>query len=530
MVKLPTKEDLPIQSAQPSLSVSTPTAGIEAAENLRRISSEAAQAFGEQQQKIDTFEYATAKSNFLTQKLQAQSDLMNSADWQNSPSAFSQKMAEIKNTAIQGIRNPALAAQFNLDADAEIARGSVQIAGMVRQKQNQNTRSGLQNIIDSNVQGALSSPSDSAQFLDATSEAIDGAVARGAILPEDATKLKRGVSEEYGKGWLKMQTPQQIVSILGTKKGDLNTGKTNTPADFVDIDDRSSLLAAAKRQIHSDEVQARVEQNQAHEEWMDKFSLELFNGSAGSADIDNAMKHGAIKNAAEATMLQNIVKHRDEMVNGGDAFRSDYGFGIGFNYMLARTLAPETMSGAITNQSGLLPHVGGRNSQLTRAGFSSLQPFLALRGSPHGEAELSQIRSFMNAAHSQISAQSSKTNVSDPEGEVLFQKFSAVALPEIEKRIKAGQPVSDLFDPKKTNYLGLYVQNFKRSNASMIKDMLAAAPPLTYSNPQQLMNAYKTGAISREQANRIAAENGWNDKPQQGYVPTVPTYVNGVRQ
>jgi hypothetical protein len=204
------------------------------------------------------------------------------------------------------------------------------------------------------------------------------------------------------------------------------------------------------------------------------------------------------------------------------------GYGQGFNQLLSRVMAPHGDPSRIADVTNMWPMVGDENSALTNTGLETLTKVMSYRGTPQGEADIAQIRHFMQYAHGEISKANPQTRLDDPRGEHDFQRYVALALPFIDQKIKNGEPVGTLFNPKSPDYLGQYVANFKRSSQQMIFDTMNAftpAPPTqttvdptSIKTPTELKRAFANGQITLQDGNALAIQRGW----WAGTPPPVP--------
>lgn len=150
------------------------------------------------------------------------------------------------------------------------------------------------------------------------------------------------------------------------------------------------------------------------------------------------------------------------------------GFGSGFKDYLDRTLAPSTDPTRITNPTEYNNFVGpGEDASLTNTGADQLTGLLSARGTPQGEAQAAQIKSFADQAYGNLTYSNSATGVRDQKGEAAYGRFMVQALPIIERAAKQGN-LGAVLDPNSPDYLGKVAATFARPPAQMVRDRLSS--------------------------------------------------------
>lgn len=192
------------------------------------------------------------------------------------------------------------------------------------------------------------------------------------------------------------------------------------------------------------------------------------------------------------------------------------GNGTGFAGYLDRALAPANDPTRLNNPSQLWPFVGaGEAAPLTNTGANALTDLMGLRGTPQGEAAATQIKAFVDQAHSQLSYSNAAAGLTDPKGEAAFGKFMSGTLPIVVKAAKAGN-LSAVLDPKSPDFIGKAAATFARTPAQIVTDRLHAEgvriAPQAIDSPmtmQGLRFAVGEGKISAGEAAWIANRMGF---------------------
>lgn len=192
------------------------------------------------------------------------------------------------------------------------------------------------------------------------------------------------------------------------------------------------------------------------------------------------------------------------------------GNGTQFKDYLDRALAPATDPARLNNPSQLWPFVGpGETAPLTNTGANALSDLMGLRGTPQGEASATQIKAFVDQAHSQLTYSNSAAGLNDPKGEAAFGKFMSATLPVIVKAAKGGN-LGSVLDPKSPDFVGKVASTFARSPAQIVSDRLSGegikSSPGAIDNPMTLQGlhiAVSEGKIKPDEAAWIANRMGF---------------------
>lgn len=201
-------------------------------------------------------------------------------------------------------------------------------------------------------------------------------------------------------------------------------------------------------------------------------------------------------------------------------------YGSGFFDALKEINAPDNDPERITDPKQLWDRAGP-NGDLTVAGVKELQSVLAGRGTPDGAANSKLQAGALAYAKHQISfaADYGSFKLRDPKGE---DAFNVGFLPAFMKYwndgLKSGKTPYELSNKEELDKL---IAPFKRSQPDLVKDKIEAgfdvpqgAIPQAHdgaaidtSTAQSVVQAYLSGRLSRADAEKIALEKGFIQKP-----------------
>jgi hypothetical protein len=207
-----------------------------------------------QQERVDRFAYARARSALLQADIAARREIDSDRDFGTYEKRYQERMKKAREAATGMLRDPSDRAAFDDAAGLDIARGALDVNRLAKGRETEWARGELDTMLSANREAALNAGDEStrAALVRATQDAIKGAVAKGYINPDDGSRIQRTWAAEYGEGVVEMLPAEEQVRLLSNPKG--------TAADFIDPAKRSSMLAAAQRDI---EVEARLRASEA---------------------------------------------------------------------------------------------------------------------------------------------------------------------------------------------------------------------------------------------------------------------------
>lgn len=224
MVALPTAADLPTAAPRPSTDVASYPRQFGRPSEVGQQIAGAGARLQQQQDEEDSFQYAQARSTYLSQKVALETSIQDAPDWQTAGQTYKDGMTKLQADTAATITNPRFQRQFQMEAGSDFAAGQASVTHFMRTKEVDQGRSDLDNLIQTNRDNALASPKDAPGFLSATKVAIQGAAAKGYISQDEAVKVRQTAAQSYAKGWLDMQQPADVVRILTGGKSSPGAG------------------------------------------------------------------------------------------------------------------------------------------------------------------------------------------------------------------------------------------------------------------------------------------------------------------
>ena len=168
--------------------------------------------------------------------------------------------------------------------------------------------------------------------------------------------------------------------------------------------------------------------------------------------------------------LSNIAQaHLKEAAGGRDS--QTYGPGFWDAYQKVHSSDPATK----INDPSQLWSRGGPNGDLSLAGIDKLTQEITSSRTPEGASYADTVKTYLAAAHVAISGHGMMGGQRDAVGEMNFARFMPAAFGEIDKERQAGMTPGQMM--AKDGALDKLVQQFKRSPAQMMKDMLGDNNP-----------------------------------------------------
>lgn len=235
-------------------------AGIIAAEGAAQTAASVNQAVQRYAQTVSDFNYGRARSAVLQARAGIEKKLETDQDWRTHEEQFDKVMTAAREEAGKLITIPNVKAQFNADVDADILRGGEAVRANARRMEGEWGRGELDSVLDNNRRAALQSkdPNLRGELVSGSMDAINGAMAKGYINPEQATRARQAWSENYGRGYVEVQPSLgEQARLLRNPKG--------TPAEFIDPEKRANMLQAVENQmrVQVDQREAKAERGVA---------------------------------------------------------------------------------------------------------------------------------------------------------------------------------------------------------------------------------------------------------------------------
>jgi hypothetical protein len=201
------------------------------------------------------------------------------------------------------------------------------------------------------------------------------------------------------------------------------------------------------------------------------------------------------------------------------AEKADKTYGPGFTALYQKVHAADNDPNRITDPSSLYAHVGP-NGDLTVAGVDKLVTEIQGHKTPEGVAEGEMKNQFFKLAKGQITGSDEGLHIKDPKGDELYLKFMAQALPAYDAGRKAGKSATQLLNPDSPDYVGKSIETFKRPMDQWFSDTIAGSAvhkgeaPVAFdlkkvNSLDDLVAAYRSGKVSKVQADQLAIDKGW---------------------
>ena len=352
----------------------------------------------------------------------------------------------------------------------------------------------------------------------------------GTIASEvDALAEQQGASPEAKQAMLThYQSEAWTARIRSVLKSDPNQAATmlDQAGDGIDAAHRSALqsqivqgqqlaesrgLIQQQRALMLEERQRRVVGEQAGNEYVTQMLTDPTKVDLTQLANDDRLSYEQKLHLTAAA--QGVLKKQD----GNDAAP----YGPGFIKAFQAVHAPDGDPNKIVDPSTLYSRMG-EGGDLTVAGVEKLTQEIQSRRTPDGEAEAELKRQFFKVAQGEITGTNDGLHIRDPKGDQLYLKFMVQALPAYEQGKKAGKTPAQMLNPDSPDYIGKSITTFKRSPAQWASDLtsggVSSSPDLT--NQKGIVDAYRAGSITREQAAQALAKGGF---ARLGSGPQVPT-------
>lgn len=194
------------------------------------------------------------------------------------------------------------------------------------------------------------------------------------------------------------------------------------------------------------------------------------------------------------------------------------------------------MTGKITDPTEIMsavnPNVPTKDSPVTNTGFKALKQLMDLQNTPDGKAFATAEYNWFNSPQVKgaITATGTIPGAHTPEGDDKLHQFMMDVLPKIDAGKARGLTAGQMFNPKSSDYVGGSLDHYAMTQADRLKIIQrnamrglnnpAATPaqqfnPATIKSTEDLVNAARSGHVTKEQYNAIALQHGW-------LKPTVP--------
>jgi hypothetical protein len=217
------------------------------------------------QDRQDKFNYARAKNALLSADADIRSQLEEDDDWETYEERYREAMSKALDEGSGIIRHNEDRALFTDEAKLSIERGAATIRGASREREIDWGRARLlEDLEDLHRVGVESDVGTRMEVITSAQDTIDGALDNGYINEVEAQGKRRAWGEEYARGYINAQNPQERIKLL--------MQPDNTPAALLSLDDRMLLLESAERDRIAEVNAAYTESVRAQKELEDETS------------------------------------------------------------------------------------------------------------------------------------------------------------------------------------------------------------------------------------------------------------------
>lgn len=344
MARLPDVDQLggrPIPRSQRSIS-SVRNAGA-VADAVGGLGEQVGNVGQERLRQDDQFQLATARSQFLSKKIDLDAEFSTDRDFDTQEKRYNEKLSSFEGEVAKGIKSNTARRAFEIDVMPDKARAIAGVKSQIVAGQKDQNRATLFNTLDGNNRSALSSPDpqDSMRLIEASTLALEAAVAKGDISAVEAAEKRVEVTEGYAKGRLSLFPDTKQVELL---QASMKAEKTGSFIDFLPLDKRKDLLDSAKIRVRTEERAARAEQRLALQ-----------------ADIDEAQETLRLVNDG-VPLPQEKLRSAQEVAKLAGKGALSYGLGVA---MVKNRLSTEFKSAV---PSEIQAQISGLDVKISKAG------------------------------------------------------------------------------------------------------------------------------------------------------------------
>jgi len=335
------------------------------------------------------------------------------------------------------------------------------------------------------------------------------------------------------KSVLEGKTVDTVAQWASSKMGGSPTGKGGL-IDFIPEDKRVEMLHAANEQVAANGIdgqrRSQIEVQQAKDKsdaaeiaYMQDLESDNPKTTALAITKDAAANGGSLSREAVERL---VVRAHARLADANS--KADKTYGAGFYDAYQKVHAPDGTPGKITDPAELYSRVGPKGD-LTVAGVDKLVTEIQNKKTPEGDADAAIQKQFFANAKAKISGQDEGLHIKDPKGEQLFAKFLPYAYNALAEGKKSGKSTAQLLTPGSPDYIGKVLETpgngFVRPMDQWFSDVIQDGGPANTSATAEpafdiksvksldaLIAAYRSGQVTKAQADQKAIDNGWAAK------------------
>jgi hypothetical protein len=320
-------------------------------------------------------------------------------------------------------------------------------------------------------------------LLDAGKVALRGMVQRGSLEPDAAQAQWQGLIAGATTARARLMVerdPAAFQDLAGNDNGEdgpegggaASVPPTNSWVDALPVEERARLLGQAASAIAQEDQAGAIERQRqaaAQQNALTQRARQASGAVLGQIRADPTAvdpfaiaKHPDLQPAQKAALGQLLSAELDRQ--GSGAAKT---YGAAFWPLYQRINAADGDPGKVNDPDALIAAAGPGNG-LSAAGADRLRQELDLRATPEGEAEATMKQRFLAQARAQIGGSDPARGIADADGDALFLKHLATAIPTYDAGRAAGKTPVELLDPDSADSIASSIPIFQRSAAEYL--------------------------------------------------------------
>jgi len=342
--------------------------------------------------------------------------------------------------------------------------------------------------------GLIADPSSLALSRELHAQGLDNLVSAGMLPAAQAEKLKLTGDQDLVKssvrGWIKLN-PAYAKQKLEAGEFDKELGGEQKLQLYSEVDQ-----AVRAREIEQDRMRRRQQEMLAQEQLntQNKFLRDMTEGNLSSEQIlsSNLSAFGSGSKEQFLNMVKRVNDSGGRLQTQPNTFIS----------LFERINAPDGDPNKITDESQLNDFLG---SGLSYEDLNKLRAEVAGSKTEKGRVENTYRKQLFEIAKGRLTKSNSLTGIKDPDGDESLLMFQRFAYEKIDETRKAGKPLSELFNPNSSEYLGQHIQSYQRTPQEIMKAQmrqLQSTRPQTLTRTMQNPSPLNPSATSPKPARK----------------------------
>lgn len=354
---------------------------------------------------------------------------------------------------------------------------------------------------DSLTAGVTIDPSTLENSRQLHADGLQNLVDSGLLPAREAAKLKASGEKDLVKsalrGWIKLD-PNFAREKIKSGQYDSQLGG----------DLKLQLLGEVKQQERANVIeqerllrqQERILQ-QEQEQTQNDFLAQLEKGELTSNEIleSNLEAFGSGSKEQFLRMIDVANKAEKPMQNNSGTYMT----------LFDRIHLPYGDPQKITDESELNQYLG---RGLNMTGLKQLRAEVSGSKTEKGRSEAEMRKQLMNVAKSALTKSNPMLNIADPEGDERLLMFKQFEAEQIALKRKNKEPIAPLYDPNSKEYIGKYLENYRRT-------------------PQEILKAQMERLRAKPSTSLTDSLNGQDEKapPQRREGESISDYLNRMK-